>query len=307
MSVAIGAVVAGIGYVYDGEFLADTVNMFAPGLKERVSGNGENLVSKGLDLVISGMDAVGGAVAGVRDGLGSAAHDVVSKVPVIGNLLGGIVDGAGAVVDVGGGIYSESMHLLGAAQDVSNVVGAGAFGAKYVESEAKAVRGLTDAEIDSMGASEIIRSEGIVSGTFSVATKGAFGLIDHLTGKGREGDAAHEWEKSLAAAQESGEISDAKANGILFAYESGIVGDELLDDYAASVGKGMCKWDVLGTNLCSLVSNLSARDVPVGATEEALSAMESAARASAASTSVPEPRPSSVFGPQVDSNGLVIG
>lgn len=307
MSVTVGAVVAGVGYVYDGEFLADMVNMFAPGLKERVSEGGENVVSKGLDVVISGMDAVGDAVAGVRDGAGSVAHDVASKVPVIGGLLGGLVDGAGAVVDVGGGIYSEAMHLLGAAQDISNVVGAGAFGAKYVESEAEASRGLTDEELDSMGATEIIRSEGLVSGTFSVASKGVFGLVDRLTGKGGEGEDMSAWERSLAQARESGKISDDKASGISFAYENGIVSDEVLDDYAASVEAGECEWDLLGTNLCSLVGDLSARGVPLGTTEEALASMESAAAASAAGASSPEPRPFSMFGPQFDSNGLVIG
>lgn len=294
-----------LGYLYNVGFVADIVDGLVPGLRESCERNGENVVSKGLDMVISGMDAVGDAASSVRDGVGGLLHDSLSKVPLIGGVLGGITDAAGVVVDVGGGIYSEAMHVLGEVQDASNVVGAVTVGAKYVKSDAEAVDGLSDEQKEDMSAMEIIRSEGFTGGGISVIGKAVGGFFDHIMGTDEQA-ASPAWLDSLNEAYESGKISDQKAQGIVYAYEQGIVSDDVLNDYAASADAGECEWDVLGTNLCAFVASASQSGVAessAGSLESALSEMEVAAKASCAEASAPSP---SLFGPSVDSDGLVL-
>lgn len=263
--------------------------------RESLEGHGKNVVSQGLDAVISGMDAVGDAVAGVRDTTGAAVRGAVSKVPIIGGALAGVTDALGTVVDIGGGLWSEAMSTLGLAQDASNFVGAAAFGADFVESDVEAVDGLSDEAVDKMSFSEIVRSEGI-GGILTAGVKELKGIghkIGDALGFGGaddQADASSAWSESLLSSYQSGATSDAQVAMIVSAYEAGVVSDGALNKFAAAAGQGQCAWSDLGDNLSQAQSALM-RDASTSMDEFS---SEVSSRVSAPPAEAPEMASSSI-------------
>ena len=310
---AVSAIVNGslkaLGVIRNTEFGAGIAEMFGPG-KEAYDNNGENVVSKGLDAVISGMDALGDNVANVRDSVGKGVHDAVSKVPLIGGLLGAATDAVGVVVDAGGAVYSEVVATVGSLQSISNIAGSKFFGAKYVESDAEAVKGLSDEQKQDMSVTEIMRSEGVIGGAVSVVGKGLGAVKDAVFGKDESESSSLSdsdtpaWFGSLESAYAEGRVSDAQASEIVRSYEAGVVTDDLLNEYATDVDAGSCNWSQLGTNLATLEKNVavSGTQGSMMSADSALASMEASANASVVEA---EPQ-SSVMSPQFDSNGLAL-
>lgn len=268
----VGAVIAAgsalygvVQSVYVGEMAADVIDLVGPS-KADVEGHEENKVSRALDTIISGMDTFGDHAAGLRDTAGKAVHDAVSKVPLIGGLLGRATDALGMVVDAGGAVYGDVVGTVGATQHMSNIVGAKFFGMDYVESEAEAVKGLSDEQKEDMSAMEILRSEGFINGSMSLLGRAASSIF----GPGdAQGDGAGvempAWAISLDEGVSSGAVSDQDASSILGAYAAGAITDDVLEDYAQQVEQGSAEWGLLGHNLEILGQNLLlSQDVSAG-------------------------------------------
>ena len=232
--------------------------------KEAVEGNDPNVVSQGLDAIISGMDAVGDAVADVRDNAGEAIHDTLSNVPVIGGLLGGITDVAGTAVDIVGGVWSEAMSTIGCVQKVSNVAGATLFGASYVDSEAEAVAGLSEEEAATASAQEKIRSGGI-GGVIDVIFDAGANVVDFITGGSEE--EASSWVDAFGEAYENGEISDNDAAFIIEMYDNGTLTDDDLNTLTSAISGGELSWSDFTSLFDDSVqfqeSDVSSEDVPI--------------------------------------------
>jgi hypothetical protein len=254
------------------------------------------------------MDAFGDAVAHARDESGKAIHDNLSKVPLIGGVLGGVTDAAGVVVDLGGSVYSELMSTVGVAQNVSNVAGAKLAGASYVRSDAEAARGLSDEEKSDASLIERVRSEGLISGSIGAAIDGVSGVVSHVFGGDTQTQEDPAWMESLARAYDAGEISEDKVGNLMLAYDAGALTDDTLNDYANGADAGEYTWDALGTNVTALGAQLAQEDVAtsaeMGSYESALSSMEVAARSNAAcAPSAPE----ATISPEVEADGVEIG
>ena len=107
------------------------------GLRERTAGNGVNVVSAGLSGICQLYDGAVNGVTNVRNTVGKGIHDVVSSVPLVGPILGGVTDAAGGVVDfVGAGVSmvgSEGRSMIEDVQSASNTIFGNAFGAAPVD------------------------------------------------------------------------------------------------------------------------------------------------------------------------------
>ena len=245
---------------------------------------GENVVSRSLDTVVNGMDLIGDMVASGRDASGAAIRNAVSMVPVLGGPLAAVTDVVGEVVDAAGGLWTEGKVLLSQAQSVSNKVGARAFDAKGVESEAFEEAHDGPAEVDEDASLGVrMREEGVWGGILGWGGSRlhdigeALGIVHDEEPATVASDGATEPQlvesgltdeelvSVLEQALASGDVDPSVVDAMSALQEAGFMDGDDVALMLGGVATGQMGWDDLGATVDrTLADALEGRRLPEG-------------------------------------------
>ena len=146
-------------------------------------GGGDNVIAMTGNDLVDGLDQVATAFGNVNSAVFDNVGNIISKVPLVGPVVGGLVSHVDDVTNaIAGGIVQEGLGFAENIGNAASTLGSAAFGTR----EHRAMRGQINDFLDENGPDralgERVADEGIITGSFGWAGDKIMDLFQ----KGRE-------------------------------------------------------------------------------------------------------------------------